>query len=134
MASEQQLMQIGDEFDASPPECLWRKTVKNLTDFQAVSLKIQRNLDGKEDFIGDYRSLADAFGMEQSDIRYLKSKSSPTDEVLNTYNPTLAVLYKHLSPEGKVNRSDVAKIIEDWVKENCRCEGCISRPIPVDLR
>lgn len=101
-----------------------------------MSVKIQTNLDLEDEVSGDYRLLADAFGMEQSDIRYLKRKSSPTDAVLNKYNPTLAELHRHLSPppRGKVDRSDVAKIIEDWVKENCRCEDCISRPIPVDLR
>ena len=95
--------------------------------------EIQIRLDTPSKVAGDYRSLAGAFGMKQGHIKYLESRSNPTDELLNKYNPTLEMLHGHLSSD-EVNRSDVAKLIEDWVKEKCKCEVCRPRPISeVDL-
>lgn len=139
MANQQQLMQSEDavDHDASPPECLWSKNLKDLSNFQAVFGEIQRGLDpeSEADITGDYRFLADIFGMKQSDIRHLEKRvRKPTKEVLDQFNPKLEELRGHLSSE-KMGRKDIAKLIEDWVKENCECENCRPRSnLVVDLR
>ena len=119
---------------ASPPKCLWSENFKDLYNFQAVLREIRIKLDPQDQIAGDYRALAGAFGMKQDHIRYLESRSNRTDELLNKYNPTLEVLRGHLKSKD-VSRSDVAELIEDWVKEKCTCEVCRPRPISeVNLR
>lgn len=99
--------------------------------------EIQRGLDleSEADITGDYRLLADIFGMKQSDIRHLEKRvRKPTKELLDQFNPKLEELRRHLSSE-KMGRKDIAKLIEDWVKENCECENCRPRSnLVVDLR
>ena len=87
--------------------------------------KIQRLLDPIRQLGGDYRSLADEFGMDRNDIQYLGSRANPTETLLNNSNPTLAELRTHLLSKD-VERPDVVKVIADWVAKQCDCETCTS--------
>lgn len=100
--------------------------MQNLGGFQDSFNKILKiNLDPKRALGGDFRSLAGAFGKDMKYIWYLESTSSPTEELLKEYRPTLKLL-KDMLLSKEVGRDDVAKEITALVEENCDCSNCCS--------
>lgn len=87
--------------------------------------KIKILLDPEQPLIGDYRSLASAFGMDQNFIKYLGRQSNRTEILLDYCNPTLDELRSHLLRE-EVDRPDAVEVIEKWIKDNCDCKNCKS--------
>lgn len=107
--------------------CLWDTKIRDVKGFQSVLKEMKVLLDPKAELSGDYRSLASTFGMDQNEIKYLGSQSSasPTEMLLDKYNPTLKQLFRHLQSD-EVKRSDVVKVIEKWIEKKCACENCNS--------
>lgn len=104
-------------------ECIKNKHINSVNGFQNVFKEIQILLDPPRPFKGDYRSLAGKFGMNQNRIQFLGTQISPTEALLNQFDPTLADLCNHLL-STEVDRSDVVKIIKEWMTRHCGCEEC----------
>ena len=106
-------------------KCLWDQEVPSLEKFpNLLTTVLKINLDPKREFGGDYRSLAGVFGKNMKGIWYLERASSPIEELLKEYRPTLSRLYILLLRE-EVDREDVAKEIAAWVEQlGCSCSKC----------
>ena len=103
-------------------ECLWHSKISSLV-IDTVLRKIGILLDPDRPFGGDYKTLASAFGYEQMYVTYLGKKPNPTEVLLQAKDPTLFEL-RHLLLREDMKRSEVVKVIEEWIKANCPCQDC----------